>query len=290
MNGDDVGTATPPISEQDKKEKRIAVVEVFGPTFQGEGPLCGSKTMFIRFGGCDYRCTKCDSLHAVIPAAVKVNAQYLTAEEIADRVSEVRGESNTPWVTLSGGNPCMWNLDRLISYIHGKNMAVAVETQGTLWQDWLLKCQMVVISPKSPGMGEKFQPKPFLAMVERLWERKVPVAVKVVVFSQQDIDFAYEVWDLMNKSEACPPSQAGLLFLSLGNELPPVLDETNHLVENPTLAGNDEYDDCPGKDHRLRLLDHYRILMEDFLQDPRVPFFRFLPQMHVLTYSNEAER
>jgi 7-carboxy-7-deazaguanine synthase len=290
MNGDDVGTATPPISEQDKKEKRIAVVEVFGPTFQGEGPLCGSKTMFIRFGGCDYRCTKCDSLHAVIPAAVKANAQYLTAEEIADRVSEVRGESNTPWVTLSGGNPCMWNLDRLISYIHGKNMAVAVETQGTLWQDWLLKCQMVVISPKSPGMGEKFQPKPFLSMVERLWERKVPVAVKVVVFSQQDIDFAYEVWDLMNKSEACPPSQAGLLFLSLGNELPPVLDETNHLVENPTLAGNDEYDDYPGKDHRLRLLDHYRILMEDFLQDPRVPFFRFLPQMHVLTYSNEAER
>jgi 7-carboxy-7-deazaguanine synthase len=290
MNGDDVGTATPPISEQDKKEKRIAVVEVFGPTFQGEGPLAGSKTMFIRFGGCDYRCKKCDSLHAVIPAAVKANAEYLTAEEIADRVSEVRGESNTPWVTLSGGNPCMWNLDRLISYIHGKNMAVAVETQGTLWQDWLLKCQMVVISPKSPGMGEKFQPKPFLAMVERLWERKVPVAVKVVVFSQQDIDFAYEVWDLMNKSEACPPSQAGLLFLSLGNELPPVLDETNHLVENPTLAGNDEYDDCPGKDHRLRLLDHYRILMEDFLQDPRVPFFRFLPQMHVLTYSNEAER
>jgi 7-carboxy-7-deazaguanine synthase len=290
ITSDDVALTEPPISEEDKKEKRIAVVEIFGPTFQGEGPLAGSKTMFVRFGGCDFRCKMCDSLHAVIPSAVKRNAQYLTAGEISDALVALRLESNTPWVTLSGGNPCMWKLDQLISFLHGSRFAVAVETQGTIWQDWLLKCQMVVISPKSPGMGEKFDPEKFMNMVERLWEKSVPLAVKVVVFSQQDIDFAFEVWDIMQKSGKCPVGQNGLLFLSLGNSYPPVLTEEMELVNNPTLTGNDPYDPEPGKDHRIRLLENYRVLMEDVLQDPRMPFFRFLPQLHVLTYSNEAER
>ncbi|MEB3059382.1 4Fe-4S cluster-binding domain-containing protein, partial [Parvimonas sp. D9] len=104
----------------------------FGPTIQGEGLLAGSKTMFIRFGGCDYRCEKCDSLHAVIPTAVKANADYLTAEEIAARIIPEAKRTNTPWVTLSGGNPCMWDLTRLIGLLHGAELGVAVETQGTL--------------------------------------------------------------------------------------------------------------------------------------------------------------
>src|SRR3954464_167518 len=92
----------PPINEEDKKAKRIGVVEIFGPTIQGEGPLAGSKTMFVRLGGCDYRCTSCDSLHAVIPSAVKKHARYLTAEEITDELVRLRGISGTEWVTLSG--------------------------------------------------------------------------------------------------------------------------------------------------------------------------------------------
>src|SRR3954464_7540281 len=87
LTSDDVGLEVPPITDADKKAKKIAVVEIFGPTIQGEGPLAGSKTMFIRFGGCDYRCKMCDSLHAVIPSAVKKNARYMTAEEIADEVA-----------------------------------------------------------------------------------------------------------------------------------------------------------------------------------------------------------
>ena len=117
---------TPPISEEHKKEKRIAVIETFGPTIQGEGPLAGSKTMFIRFGGCDYRCTKCDSLHAVIPAAVKENATYLTAQEIADRIIPPAKATGTPWVTLSGGNPCMWDLSELVRLLHEAELGMAL--------------------------------------------------------------------------------------------------------------------------------------------------------------------
>lgn len=40
---------------------KIPVLEIFGPTIQGEGMVVGQKTMFIRTAGCDYSCAWCDS-------------------------------------------------------------------------------------------------------------------------------------------------------------------------------------------------------------------------------------
>jgi 7-carboxy-7-deazaguanine synthase len=284
----DVGLTEPPITDEDKKAKRLAVVEVFGPVIQGEGPLAGSKTMFVRFGGCDYRCTKCDSLHAVIPQAVKKNAQYLTAEEITDKLVALRGHSGTNWVTLSGGNPCMWDLTRLIQLLKGAKFAVAVETQGTLNPQWLTKCGMVVISPKSPGMGEKFEPDKFKNLLQMLWVHTVPVAVKIVVFSAQDLEFAVTVNEEINSIN--PPHWMGeMKYLSLGNPYPPSLDAGFNQVTPQNMQG-DDLDPCPGKSHRDRLLDDYVLLIEEFCQDGRLDTWRFLPQLHVLMYSNEAGR
>lgn len=283
-----VDTTVPPIEEKDKKEKKIAVVEIFGPTIQGEGPLAGSKTMFIRFGGCDYRCQKCDSLHAVIPAAVKANARYLTAEQIADEVQRLRGLSGAQWVTLSGGNPLMWDLSRLIDYLHGNGLSVAVETQGTLFKPWLTRAQCVVISPKGPGMGEKFEPDKLIPIVAALHEKGVATAIKVVVFSQQDFDFALEVQQhIFNAGEIINP---GMFFMSLGNPYPPVLTEEQRLKDNPALTGDDALGLPAVGNHRLVLLNDYKVLIDDFVNDPRIHHWRFLPQLHVLVYSNESER
>lgn len=41
--------------------KGIPVLEIFGPTIQGEGMVIGQKTMFVRTAGCDYSCSWCDS-------------------------------------------------------------------------------------------------------------------------------------------------------------------------------------------------------------------------------------
>ena len=43
-------------------EPRANLVEVFS-SFQGEGPLVGASTLFVRFGECDLRCRWCDSTH-----------------------------------------------------------------------------------------------------------------------------------------------------------------------------------------------------------------------------------
>ncbi len=50
------------------RSNEIRVSEIFGPTIQGEGVLIGLPTVFVRSGGCDYRCSWCDSLHAVTVA------------------------------------------------------------------------------------------------------------------------------------------------------------------------------------------------------------------------------
>ena len=36
------------------KLSKIPVIEIFGPTIQGEGMVVGQKTMFVRTAGCDY--------------------------------------------------------------------------------------------------------------------------------------------------------------------------------------------------------------------------------------------
>ena len=40
---------------------KLPVMEIFGPTIQGEGMVIGQKTMFVRTAGCDYSCSWCDS-------------------------------------------------------------------------------------------------------------------------------------------------------------------------------------------------------------------------------------
>ena len=36
------------------KLSKVPVIEIFGPTIQGEGMVVGQKTMFVRTAGCDY--------------------------------------------------------------------------------------------------------------------------------------------------------------------------------------------------------------------------------------------
>lgn len=257
------------------KEKKIPVVEIFGPTIQGEGPLAGSKTMFVRFGGCDYRCTKCDSLHAVLPQAVKKHARRMTQQEIFVELQEVMAKTGTRWVTLSGGNPCMWDLAELQSALQASGCYTAVETQGTLCPDWLKRANMVVISPKSPGMGEKFETERFGNFIETLRGRAM-MALKVVIFSQIDIDFALHVGELGLEKDAIP---RGMRFMSVGNPYPPKMshsfDAEMNLSHSELVA---------------QLLKEYRLNIEDMVKDPRIEDWKFLPQIHVLVYGNEPGR
>jgi 7-carboxy-7-deazaguanine synthase len=130
--------------------RKHPVVEVFGPTIQGEGPDAGRPCHFVRFGGCDFRCEWCDSMHAVEPRQVR-KAERLTDMEIAVRLEALaRGPS---YVVLSGGNPALHELEDLVDALHERGFHVAVETQGSKWRDWLADVDRLVVSPKGPSSG-----------------------------------------------------------------------------------------------------------------------------------------
>lgn len=260
------------------------VMEMFGPTIQGEGAMIGIKTMFIRFGGCDFRCLKCDSLHAVMPEAVKAHAEWLTAEEIFPRIAQMAKESGTKWITLSGGNPAMWDLSLLVAYLKEAGFKIAVETQGTIWRDWLAQVNHLTISPKGPGMGEKFNKNVFLNFAEHIEESdtrlmgKIGVSIKVVVFDQRDFEFAVELDQLLDArgTRYWPKHHR---YLSLGNTHPPKLNpETQKQELDPEV----ESVLIP------TLLQDYKYLLEDFCNDRRLSEWVFLPQLHVLVWRNVA--
>jgi 7-carboxy-7-deazaguanine synthase len=189
-------------------ERTFPVVELFGPVIEGEGPLAGQPTTFIRFGLCDSRCGMdeegnftlpfiCDSLHSVLPNLVKANARQLTTQQIFEEV--VQHASGYPWITFSGGNPVLHQLTDLVRKLRKVGFQIKVETQGTLWADWLAEVDMIVLSPKPPSAGthrakNAIKETAFYeqAMSDSLYRN---IGVKIVVFDGSDLEFAVQYVD-----------------------------------------------------------------------------------------------
>lgn len=257
-----------------KKEKRFPVIEVFGPTIQGEGVMAGKVTMFIRFGACDYECKHCDSMHAVDKAQIKLKAKYLTADEIVALVKQTDWSGKCPAVTLSGGNPALWDLTEVVSYLKAAGYYIAVETQGTIWKEWLAKCDLLTVSPKGPSM-HKTDFGQLLDFTSSLNEAiyagaKFDLCVKIPVFDDADLEFAERIIEDYFKGEQ--------LYLSLGNSWEPIFDEQGNQDGFPI--------------HRLRqnLCQRYDDLAYKIYQNDTLRNAIFLPQIHVLVYGNEGCR
>lgn len=249
---------------EQKEVKKIPLVEMFGPTVQGEGAVIGQQTFFFRFGLCDYKCTMCDSLHAIMPDWVRANASWLTQEEIFTQFIQLWQPNQTKWITLSGGNPCIHDLSVLVQLLKKADFKVHVETQGTIWQSWLEDVDLITISPKGPGMGEETNIGVLSDFLIQCVDR-VPPVLKIVLFDQRDIDFAR---DIFNTFRFIVPEQGR--FLSLGNTLPPdrsVMPESHEA-------------------HMSIMTENYRILLEDIMNDPILSQTRFLPQWHVFVWGN----
>lgn len=237
--------------------KTFPVIEIFGPTIQGEGHLAGAPTYFVRFGGCDYRCSWCDSMYAVDPALVRLNAKRLTALQIAATISRLT--HGPEWVTFSGGNPALLDLGDLVGILHDRNRLVSVETQGSRWKDWLGDVDHLTISPKPPSSEmatrrNAAETSEFLARANRM-----PVArrsLKFVVFDQDDYDWARDV------TLGLPRGDWPLVYLSVGTDQGDDDATTRRLIEQ-----------------------RYAWLCEKVAHDGRLAErVRVFPQLHVLAW------
>ncbi|MCB1532802.1 MAG: 7-carboxy-7-deazaguanine synthase QueE [Alphaproteobacteria bacterium] len=228
----------------------IRISEIFGPTIQGEGALIGQPTVFVRTGGCDYRCVWCDTLHAV-ESKYRDEWKPMSAAEIFARVEELSG-GRPLMVSLSGGNPAIQPLGELIKLGHEKGYEFALETQGSVAADWFAALDVLTLSPKPPSSEMDTDWMKFDACIEAAGE-DANIAIKIVVFDDSDYAYAREA------AERYP-------------HLPLYLQPGNHQI-----GGNADTD---------ALNARMRWLVEQVNKDQ---WFNatVLPQLHVMLWGNE---
>jgi 7-carboxy-7-deazaguanine synthase len=230
----------------------LRIAEIFGPTIQGEGALIGEPTVFVRAGGCDYRCSWCDSLHAV-DSAYRDTWFPMQPAEVWERVDELSGGQPLT-VSLSGGNPAIQDFGPLITIGKAMGYRFACETQGSIAKPWFAELDTLVLSPKPPSSGEVVDWDALDTCLE-MAKGASKIVMKVVIFDDQDYLWA-------KAAQATYPDLP--FFLQPGN--PEVDPDTP--VDPQALAD--------------RLLWLTEKTMADRWFAPRI-----LPQLHVLIWGNK---
>ena len=230
----------------------LRIVEIFGPTIQGEGALIGEPTVFIRAGGCDYRCSWCDSLHAV-DSEFRHTWKPLSDDQVWEQVTALTG--GTPLtISISGGNPAIQDFSGVIARGKSEGYKFACETQGSLAKPWFGELDTLVLSPKPPSSGETVDWDAFDACVAA-GKSAGQTVMKIVIFDDTDYAWAKD-------AHARYPDMA--LYLQPGNpEVDPDVP-----VDPQGLAD--------------RLLWLTEKTMGDKWFAPRI-----LPQLHVLIWGNK---
>ena len=134
-------------------------------SLQGEGHNTGRAAVFIRFAGCNLRCSFCDTEFDTYCE--------MTAEEIVASISTYPAR----FTVLTGGEPTLQVDEAFVDLLHQHGFEVAMESNGTRPApnnlDWL------TVSPKISG--EKWK-------VESGW--RLPDEVKVV-FDEDTVPETY---------------------------------------------------------------------------------------------------
>lgn len=232
---------------------KIPVLEIFGPTIQGEGRVIGRKTMFVRTAGCDYRCSWCDSAFTWDGSA-KEDIQLMTAEEIYNQLKKIGGD-RFDHVTISGGNPALIKgIQDLVDLFEEKQIYTALETQGSKFQPWMRQINDLTISPKPPSSNMKTNIDILDSVIEQCIESTLNL--KVVIFDDDDYEFAKMIH---HRYPNIP------FYLQVGN---PYLDDD---VDN----------------HTEKLLSRYEALVDRVMASNDMNQVYILPQLHTLLWSNK---
>lgn len=112
-------------------------------SLQGEGYHTGMPAVFVRFSGCNLRCSFCDTDFA--------DYKEMTAEQIVEEIhtlihkpstlnpqpstpntkSSTPNSNHSPLIVLTGGEPALQADEALVAALHHTGMSVSIETNGT---------------------------------------------------------------------------------------------------------------------------------------------------------------
>ncbi len=232
---------------------KFPIMEIFGPTIQGEGEYVGLPTVFIRLAGCDSRCALCDTPESIHASNAK---EFLTAKEIAKRAEVLTIGGAVKHFVITGGNPAVHEhageickeLRKL--YPADRDVWIHVETQGTFFTPWIAEeADCIVVSPKGPGMQDEHygphKPENVVQFVNRVLQvhRHKEVIIKPVYTGTHDLPYLKGLIKAMQGIKN-PHGNWLELVISLGDNIPNVgecpnpgeyKELVNQLMEEPVI-------------------------------------------------------
>ncbi len=154
----------------------MKVNEIFY-SIQGEGTYIGVPMVFVRFTGCNLRCTWCDTKYAWD------EGREMEIDEIIDEIKKYQ----TKWVCVTGGEPLLQkDIYKFINRLLDMDYKVLVETNGSISIE-NLPCEeniIVDMDIKTPSSGmTQFMD---LSNLELLGKKDT---VKFVIANDEDYEF-----------------------------------------------------------------------------------------------------
>lgn len=161
------------------------VNEIF-ETIQGEGNYTGTPSIFLRLQGCPVGCSWCDTKHTwdIHPDLLiqlgettqkKADSDHWANTDAQGIVELFRERGyRARHVVITGGEPCMYDLNPLCELLHQHGFSTQIETSGT-FEILAPDSTWVTVSPKVNMKGGY----PVLtSCLERANEIKHPVAME----------------------------------------------------------------------------------------------------------------
>ncbi len=142
----------------------LAICEVFGPTFQGEGPSAGTRAFFLRLSGCNLDCGWCDT-----PYTWDWTRYDRTEQVRRMTVEQVLGwalDHDAELMVITGGEPLLQQrrLLPVTAALARAGWRVEIETNGTVAPDAALVETLTAfnVSPKlaNSGVAERRRIRP----------------------------------------------------------------------------------------------------------------------------------
>lgn len=172
----------------------LPVSEVFGPTWQGEGPYAGTRTGFVRLGLCNLSCEWCDTPYTWDRTRFDLSSEITVMA--VEKIHEELRAMDVPVVCLSGGEPLMQRA-KLGELITGEWLWHA-ETNGTIvppdW--WGERVAHTSVSPKintRDPLRKRIKRPALRAWAELAREGRA--CFKFVCSNQADLDRVAELVD-----------------------------------------------------------------------------------------------
>lgn len=169
----------------------IPISEIF-VSIQGEGPLAGTPCVFVRVGGCNFKCpgfgpNGCDSNFSV-DAKYKKEWKLYSAEELFKELGDLAASNSVDLIVFTGGEPLIHLEFMQVAAALSEFFKVQIETNGSKLENlnigaFNLKNSTFVVSPKLANSRNNFDYSSSITRISgaNLW-------FKFVIGCKADID------------------------------------------------------------------------------------------------------